>query len=235
MKFNILFFFLFLKLYSQNKYTVASVSDKFYFEVYGKPEKIKIGCGRNEISNCKIKIFQKNNKKFLQEVNSDSFIFDIKATKIVVSNSKFEDCNPILIYDFNFDGIKDLAIRNGNNMNDGSNFDFYFYDNKNKKFVKDEQLSTICKEGSGLFEINSFKRKIKVNDGEFMHSYTTVYEYNSKLKTFKKAIEIQVLPVANKIKFIVKNFKDKKSNKVSFFKDDDESLDKIQNKIEQIW
>ena len=68
-----------------------------------------------------------------------------------------------------------------------------------------------------------------------MHSYTTVYEYNSKLKTFKKAIEIQVLPVANKIKFIVKNFKDKKSNKVSFFKDDDESLDKIQNKIEQIW
>lgn len=81
MKFNIFFFFLFLKVYSQNKYTVASVSDKFYFEVYGKPEKIKIGCGRNEISNCKIKIFEKNNKKFLQEVNSDSLYLILKLQK----------------------------------------------------------------------------------------------------------------------------------------------------------
>lgn len=235
MKYKILFLFLMIKAYSQNKYVIDNISDKFYFEITGKLIKNSFSCGKNEMDDCKIKIFNKKDKKFLQEVISDVFMFDLKNNKVCINKVQLDNCNPIIFYDFNFDGMNDLAIRNGDNYQQGPNYDFYFYNNKNKKFLKNQQLSSICIEGSGLFKIDSNKKKIKLNDGGFQYNSTSIYEFNTKSNEFKKIIQIDVMASGEKIKYIEKHFKDKKKSKLLFFKSDDVNYDKIQKKIDKIW
>jgi hypothetical protein len=190
MKFNILFFFLFLKVYSQNKYTVASVSDKFYFEVYGKKQQYETD-SRFYIENCKIRIYNKISKKLIQEVISDQFLFFIDKRSIQIKKGKLYEGNPILIYDFNFDGIDDLAISNFTNFYGGSNYDFYFYNKKSKTFIKDKQLSEICTEGQGLFRINKLKKRIRTEGRSAMSIYIwSVYEYIPQKKKFELKREV---------------------------------------------
>lgn len=190
MKYKILFFFLFIKVYSQNKYIINNVSDKYYFEVYGKKQEHETD-SRFYIENCKIRIYNKISKKLIQEVISDYFLFFINKRSIQIKKGQLNEDNPILIYDFNFDGIDDLAISNFTNFYGGSNYDFYFYNKKFKTFIKDKQLSEICTEGQGLFSINKLKKRIRTEGRSGMStSIWTVYEYIPQKKKFELKREV---------------------------------------------
>lgn len=89
--------------------------------------------------------------------------------------------SPLIFGDFNFDGVEDLAIRNGNNGAYASpSYDVYL-SSKNRKFVLDKNFTKLASENLGMFNIDRKKKQISVEEksGCCYHK-TTSYTVDAK-------------------------------------------------------
>ncbi|MFW0717217.1 XAC2610-related protein [Pedobacter sp. N23S346] len=89
--------------------------------------------------------------------------------------------SPLIFGDFNFDGLEDLAIRNGNNGAYASpSYDVYL-SSKSRKFVLDKNFTKLASENLGMFDIDRKKKQISVEEksGCCYHK-TTSYTIDAK-------------------------------------------------------
>lgn len=89
--------------------------------------------------------------------------------------------SPLIFGDFNFDGLEDLAIRNGNSGAYASpSYDVYLA-SKDRKFVLDKNFTKLASEHLGMFDVDRKKKQISVEEksGCCYHK-TTSYAFNTK-------------------------------------------------------
>lgn len=73
-----------------------------------------------------------------------------------------ENNSGVIFDDFNFDGIEDLALRNGNEgAYGGPSYDVFLSSATTKKFTKNVALTKLASENLGMFEINKEKKTIE--------------------------------------------------------------------------
>lgn len=183
----ILFLILIASAANAQSCTYKNLSKTFDFKVSYK--------SKNEIKTISLIIIQKSTKKIFQEITYDSELlseFEFKECANVRSYSTGvnknkknmdNDFGNLIIGDFNFDGIEDLAIKQESGGNGDPVYNYYLQ--KNKKFVLDVFLTNTMKFFPS--EIDK-KRKtlityVHANAYEFSKN---LFLYDTNAKTWKK-------------------------------------------------
>lgn len=69
--------------------------------------------------------------------------------------------SPVIIDDFNFDGSKDIAIRNGNDSGyGGPSYDIHVWNLTKKAFVKSDELTALAHENLGMFQVDAKRKRL---------------------------------------------------------------------------
>ncbi len=88
-----------------------------------------------------------------------------------------ENNSGIVFDDYNFDGVQDLALRNGNNgAYGGPSYDILLFSKASGKFVKNRELTKLGSENLGLFTVDKKRKTIETfNKSGCCYHETTRY------------------------------------------------------------
>jgi len=94
------------------------------------------------------------------ELAKDQIAYTAQGAK---PRSLYDDSYSLVFEDFNFDGIEDLAIRNGNNGGyGGPSYTVYLYNVKLNRFVENVSLSKLAEGGYlNLFFVDQKKKRLE--------------------------------------------------------------------------
>lgn len=122
----------------------------------------------------KVELFKKSAAEPFQVINIEDAEFALEEAKINNAKRRYDYQSIIFFEDYNFDGIEDLSIRDGNNgAYSGPSYQIYLYSPKQGKFVHNAAFTRLAQsEYLGMFEVDKKKRVIRVasKGGCCMHS-----------------------------------------------------------------
>lgn len=108
-----------------------------------------------------VTIKEVKSKALIQTINSDDLYF-FKDTLAKTSTSDtvlYDEQSPIIVGDYNFDGLSDLAVRNGNNSGyGGPSYDIYLFNAANKKFALSKALTELASHNLGMFFVDKDRK-----------------------------------------------------------------------------
>lgn len=133
-------------------------------------------------------------KKVIQAISSDDLIFfkdslNKTSTKDTVL---YDEQGPVILGDFNFDGHRDLAVRNGNKSGyHGPSYDIYLFNLTEKRFVLNQQFTKLATENLGMFFVDPEKKLLTTftKDGCCWHQSSQYEVINNKIKLVSKLTE----------------------------------------------
>jgi len=94
--------------------------------------------------------------------------------------------SPLIFGDFNFDGIEDVAIRNGhNNIYNGASYTVYLYHVNKKKFVLNKELTDLATNNMGMFAIDRKNKSLTITQKEACCYYKDItYKVSASNKPY---------------------------------------------------
>ncbi|MGF6906381.1 XAC2610-related protein [Fusobacterium sp. PH5-44] len=160
-------------------HNIDNFSDRYYAKVF-LTEKID---NYREIGI--IVIYDIKTNKELIRVDSDdvSIEFDDEGkVKINVHELPYGEQSLIIYEDFDFDGVKDFAIKDGNTSGYGGP-SFQIYLDKKGKLIHHKGLTELAHEYLGMFYVNNKNKTLETmsKSGAAWHSYSTFKIINNKL------------------------------------------------------
>ncbi|SDE06907.1 XAC2610-related protein [Pedobacter soli] len=120
---------------------------------------------------------------------------------------------PLIFGDFNFDGIEDLAIRNGNNGAYASpSYDVYL--SVNNKFVLNAPLTKLASENLGLFDVDKKNKQLSIHiKNGCCFDKTINYKYDAKQGLYEDSSVIEDSSIADYVTVITQKLVDGKMKK----------------------
>lgn len=122
-------------------------------------------CEENTCSGyLKVELFKKSAAKPFQIINVKDAEFALEEAKINNAKRRYDYQSIIFFEDYNFDGIEDLSIRDGNNgAYSGPSYQIYLFSPRLGKFVHNAAFTRFAQsEFLGMFEVDKKKRVIRV-------------------------------------------------------------------------
>lgn len=164
----ILFLFLSKSLFCQKTFVIDNFSEDYFGKLFI--------ADKNEVfSKGWVAIFDKKSKKQLIKVNSDELTYSLHKGKVVanVKELPYGEQSSILYEDFNFDGIKDFAIMDGqNSCYHGPSFEIYL--GTSKGFIYSPEFTELAQNYCGMFETDHKTKTIHTmtKSGCCWHQYS---------------------------------------------------------------
>ena len=164
----ILIFLLSKSLFCQTTFVVDNFSKDYFGKLY-------IADTTEVFSKGWVAIFDKKTKKQLIKINSDELTFTLHKGKVLanVKELPYGEQSSILYEDFNFDGIKDFAIMDGqNSCYHGPSFQIYLATNKG--FKQNPEFTELAQDYCGMFDIDYKTKTIRTmtKSGCCWHQYS---------------------------------------------------------------
>jgi hypothetical protein len=178
---------------AQINFAVENFSTDYYAKVY-------IADTSEVFSPGWIVIFDKNTKQEIIKVESEELTYQVQLGKIQtnIHETPYGEQSLIIYEDFNFDGVSDLAIMDGqNSCYHGPSFKIYLANDSGFDFSP--EFTRLSQEYCGMFEINTKEKKIKVmmKSGCCWHQYSEFILENNKPKVFRTVEEdLQYYPIS---------------------------------------
>ncbi|MBN2694335.1 hypothetical protein JXR93_06700 [bacterium] len=156
----VLFIFLLITnlLFGQTKFEIKNASKNYL---------IIINIEKCKNDDCEgkgtVELIDKKTDKTFQILNSNYLYFSLDSLENPATNiiKAYDKQNSVLFDDFNFDGIDDIAIRNGNGISYGSpSYDVYLYDINKKQFILNQELTNLASKNLGIFKIDKNKKRL---------------------------------------------------------------------------
>lgn len=153
-------------------------------------------------------IKDKKTKKIIIDVNIEDVDLEYEASNNFQSNvaqRPYGDQSLIIYDDFNFDGKKDFAIKNGNYSCYGGP-SFLIYLKKGSKFFLDDDFTRVAQEYCGMFGVDKKTKTIHAmtKSGCCWHLFDEYKVENGKLKLVNSVEETYGFPF---IEYITKEYK----------------------------
>lgn len=131
--------------------------------------RIKVNlCSEDECNGrARVEIVDKASKKILQTFSSKDISIRLRGRKIrAVNDVHLRDLRRSMVFDdFNFDGTRDLAIRNGNRASyGGPSFDVYVYNITRRKFVRSKSLTELASTKLGMFRVDHKRQRLVTHE-----------------------------------------------------------------------
>ena len=169
----ILIFLLSKSVFCQTTFIVDNFSKDYFGKLY-------IADTTEVFSKGWVAIFDKKTKKQLIKINSDELTFTLHKRKVLanVKEMPYGEQSSILYEDFNFDGIKDFAIMDGqNSCYHGPSFRIYLVTSNGLK--KSPGFTDLAQNYCGMFDIDKKTKTIHTmtKSGCCWHQYS---EYKVK-------------------------------------------------------
>lgn len=137
---------------AQNYFELTNVSNGFNVVVSIET------CTENKCSGkATVDLYDKNTMKKYQSFSSSDFYLDLNENQKPVSDSLK---NSVVFGDFNFNGLEDFAIRNGNTNHESPFYEVYLNDGSKQQFVLNDELTNLVRSNSGMFKTDSEHKKI---------------------------------------------------------------------------
>ncbi len=175
--------FLFIVVISdaQQVYTVKNFSPDF-------SAKIKIEDTSNQRHKGWIGIYDKKTNKQLIRVNNSNIHIELHNGKVVANIKElyYGEQSIIMYEDFNFDGIKDLAIEEGPYSCYGGP-SYRIYIGNGSGFAFNKAFSKLAQEYCGMFEVDTINKRLKTmaKGGPAWHEYSEFAVINNVPKAVK--------------------------------------------------
>ncbi|MFV0530949.1 MAG: XAC2610-related protein [Flavobacteriales bacterium] len=156
------------------------VVDNFSKEYFGK---LYIADTTEVFSKGWVAIFDKRTKKQLIKINSDELTFELHKGKVLanIKELPYGEQSQILYEDYNFDGIKDFAIMDGqNSCYHGPSFQIYLATDKG--FKQSPEFTELSQDYCGMFDIDHKTKTIRTmtKSGCCWHQYSEFKVKGSK-------------------------------------------------------
>lgn len=144
----------------------------------------------------KIELFKKASAKPFQVLHLDETEFAVEEAELTNARRRYDYQSMIFFEDYNFDGIEDLSIRDGNNgAYNGPSYQIYLFSPPRGKFVHSPAFTRLAQsEYLGMFEVDKKKRVIRVasKGGCCMHRKEEFRVVNNRLvKVFEIYEEVE--------------------------------------------
>jgi hypothetical protein len=144
----------------------------------------------------KIELFKKASRKPFQVLNLEETEFALEEAKLNNAKRRYDYQSIIFFEDYNFDGVEDLAVRDGNNSAySGPSYRIYLFSPSLGKFVHSPAFTNLSQsEYLGMFEVDKKKRVLRVasKGGCCMHRTEEFRVMNNRLvKVFEIYEEVE--------------------------------------------
>ena len=172
--------------FGQKTFDVQDFSDDYYGKVYlEQPSEV--------FSKGWVAIYQKKTNRQLIKINSEELVGDTEDGKIKanVHELPYGEQSSIIYEDFNFDGIKDFAIMDGqNSCYHGPSFQIYLGGKLKGQFVLSKSFTRLAQEYCGMFEVNQEEKMISTmtKSGCCWHEYSD-YKVINNIPRAVKTVE----------------------------------------------
>lgn len=169
---TLLLIFTFLHAFAQSKYEIKGFSDR-----YKGLLNIDNGYENEIFKKGSIAVFESKTNTKIIEIHSDELTFELDAIGVVKTNTlelPYGEQSILIYKDFNFDGIKDLAIMDGQfSCYHGPSFRIYL--EINNKLTFSPEFTRLAQEYCGMFQTNDKTKTIHTitKSGCCWHQYST--------------------------------------------------------------
>ncbi len=170
--------------FGQKTFEVQDFSKDYYGKVYlENPSEV--------FSQGWVAIYDKKTNKQLIKVESEELISETAEDGKIKANVKelpYGEQSLIIYDDFNFDGIKDFAVMDGqNSCYHGPSFQIYLGGKIKSRFVLSKSFTRLAQEYCGMFDIDKTTKKISTmtKSGCCWHQFSEFIVVNNVLKAVK--------------------------------------------------
>lgn len=192
---------------AQTEYLVNNFSDKYYARIFVDAD------GDKHFPSGVVKVYSSSKNEKLIEISSNYIDLNLNEDGSVRTNVKempYGEQSVIIYEDFNFDGVKDLAIMDGPNSCYGDP-SFQIYLDLNDELVLNQDFTALAQYYCGMFGVNSASKTLSTmtKSGCCHHEYSTFAVKNNKpvlTDYFSKSIDRSGLMV-NYVKGTTENGK----------------------------
>lgn len=157
----------------------------------------------------KFSVFKKGRRKPFQIFETPT-AFMIEEARRTNSKLMYDYQSTVFFEDYNFDGVEDLAIRDGNNGGyGGPSYQIYLFSPKVKKFVHNSPLTDLNQGGYlGMMEVNKKKKVLRTfsKSGCCWHQTEEYAFINNRPKKVFELTEDATIPDENKVEVTTKRF-----------------------------
>lgn len=162
--------------FAQTTFTVNNFSPLYYGKVY-------VADTAEVFSKGWVAVYEKKTNKLLIKVDAEELAVDLHDKKLLanIHQLPYGEQSVIMYEDYNFDGIKDFAIEDGqNSCYHGPSFQVYLATNKG--FTLNADFTRLAQEYCGMFEINAKEKTISTmtKDGCCWHQFSQFAVINNK-------------------------------------------------------
>jgi hypothetical protein len=170
--------------FAQKTFEVQDFSKDYYGKVF-------IETPSEVFSKGWVAIYEKKTNRQLLKVNSDELVSrDTEDGKLKanVKELPYGEQSVIIYDDFNFDGIKDFALMDGqNSCYHGPSFQIYLAGKVKSKFVLNRSFTRLAQEYCGMFEVDQKSKKISTmtKSGCCWHQFSEFIVVNNAPKAVK--------------------------------------------------
>jgi hypothetical protein len=173
--------------FGQTTYTVSDFSRDYFGKIF-------ISDTAQVFSEGWIAIYEKESKKQIIKVNSDELALSLHSGQVLanIKELPYGEQSLIMYDDFNFDGIKDFAIEDGQkSCYHLPSFQIYLA-NQNGFTISDD-FTRLAQEYYGMFEVNYTEKRINTmtKSGCCWHEYSEFIVENNKPKAVKIKVDDQ--------------------------------------------
>ncbi|WP_445709899.1 XAC2610-related protein [Flavobacterium sp.] len=161
-----------ISIFGQTKYEIKDFSEKYIGILT-----IDKGFEDEVFKKGEISIFKKDNKESIIKINSEEFTFDLDTNGNIQTNVlelPYGEQSIIIYQDFNFDGLKDLAIMDGQySCYHGPSFQIYLESETGLKHSA--EFTRLAQEYCGMFQIDYKTKTINTmtKSGCCWHQFST--------------------------------------------------------------
>ncbi len=171
-------------VFGQKTFAVQDFSEDYYGRVHlEQPAEV--------FSRGWVAIYQKKTDKQLIKINAEELVGDTEndQIKVNVKELPYGEQSAIIYEDFNFDGVKDFAIMDGqNSCYHGPSFQIFLAGKVKGRFTLSPAFTKLAQEFCGMFEVDSKEKKLSTmtKDGCCWHQFSEYIVVNN----VPKAVEI---------------------------------------------
>lgn len=189
--------------FAQQRFEMKNASKNYDARI----EVEKCNDGRCE-GKLKIELFKKSAAKPFQVFNLDETEFMIEEAQMADAKLMYDYQSVVFLEDYNFDGLEDLAIRDGNYSGyGGPSYQIYLFSPRGKKFVYNETFTNLAQnENLGMFEVDKKKKVLRTfsKSGCCWHQKKEFSIVGSRLKKVFEETEDATIPDEKRVKITTK-------------------------------
>ena len=190
----------------------VSAQQKFEIKNASKIYDARVEVEKCETETCsgklKVELFKKSATKSFQTINLDETEFAIEEAQLTDSKKMYDYQSILFFEDYNFDGVEDLSIRDGNYSGyGGPSYHIYLFSPRSKQFIFSQPFTDLGQGAYlGMFRIDRKRKRLTASSksGCCLHRTDEFIVVNNRPKKVFEELEDATIADEKRVRITTK-------------------------------